>query len=248
MAKICVLSDIHGNLAAFEAVLARLDELGVDTIYSLGDTVGYGPQPVECMQLARKRCAVMLMGNHEFAAYNGGCDYFNPTAARAIAWTRKQLQLADELDQLQDLPASFREGAVLYAHGSAHDPIHDYVLEQDSQGYSFFDTMVQQLDRDFTDFDLCFVGHNHKPFLCTQEGFIHPHDNVSKFHVTGQKLYVCVGSVGQPRDADPRACFVIYDGASVTYHRVSYPVLTTMDKIIEVGLPEKLAKRLAVGR
>lgn len=248
MESICVLSDIHGNLAALEAVLERLDELGVKKIFSLGDTVGYGPQPVECLRIARSKFEVMLMGNHEYAASTKDWACFNPVAAQAISWTRDQLVDAGEIDSLKNLPSSVHKGAALYVHGSVHDPIHDYVLEKDRSGLSSFDAVAGDLEKEFKGFNLCFVGHNHQPFLCTQEGFIHPHDDFREFQITGEKLYVCVGSVGQPRDGDPRSCFVIYDGERVTYHRVTYPVEVTSQLILDSALPDYLAKRIVVGR
>jgi predicted phosphodiesterase len=248
MDPICVLSDIHGNLAALKAVLEQLEKLGVKRYYTLGDTVGYGPFPVECFRLVRDCFDLMLMGNHEYAAFHRAWQDFNPLATKAIRWTREQLEAAGELVHLEPLTSSKQVGNALFVHGNVHDPLNAYVRERDARGLSSFDEVAKELERDFQDFDLCFVGHNHQPFLCTNEGFIHPHERMHEFKITGEKLYVCVGSVGQPRDGDPRACFVIYNGDRVTYHRVHYDVQSTVDAIRAAGLPEPLAQRLLVGR
>lgn len=247
MEPLVVLSDVHGNLEALEAVLARVADLGPSRVYSLGDTVGYGPNPVECLRLARQRFELLLMGNHELGAIRPSMFTFNHEADVALRWTRERLREAGEIDGLEELQITHLEGDMLFAHGSVRHPVTDYIQETNGWGLSTFDDIVQQLERDFTGFRICFVGHNHKPFLATREGFIHPHEGKSEFCVTDEKLYVCVGSVGQPRDDDPRACFVVYDGQKVQYHRVEYPVEQTVAKIRAQPLPPVLAERLLHG-
>ncbi|OVE75656.1 hypothetical protein BVX97_03930 [bacterium E08(2017)] len=248
MNKIAVISDVHSNLEAFSAVLMTIKKLGIETIYSLGDTIGYGPNPVECVKLAVDNCSVRLMGNHEYSVRNPGEMAFNEYAEAAVNWTREQLEHADMLDEATDLGAALKRENTLFVHGSIKDPVSDYVKETDSDGYSNFDDIANTLEKDFTAFELCFVGHNHQPFLATGEGFLHPHDDVDEFYVKDQKLYVSVGSVGQPRDMDTRACFVTYDGEVVKYHRVPYPLDITAEKIINSPLPDILGKRLYIGR
>ena len=251
MGTIAVISDVHGNLEALEAVLARIDALKVDAIYSLGDVVGYGPDPDACVALTARRCRLRLMGNHEYGVLyprNSEND-FNPLALRAVDWTRERIRQAGLLDSIAGLKSSHQEGRLLFVHGSARNSLNEYVLESDSQGYSNFDRILTSLEEDFTDFRVCFVGHNHKPFLATREGFLHPHEGCHEFQVPeDETLYVSVGSVGQPRDRDPRACFVTFDGSMLTYHRVAYPFEVTAGKIRASGLPAILADRLAVGR
>lgn len=248
MSKIAVISDVHGNLEALTAVLARIDALGVDGIYSLGDVVGYGPDPELCLALLEQRCELRLMGNHEYAAIHGATAAFNPVARAGIEWTRQRLIKTGFLDSIRNLPSYHQEGDALFVHGSVRNALNHYLVEFDRNGYSTFDEVTSSLDEDFTSFSICFVGHNHKPFLATAEGFLHPHEGLPSFHVPkDEKFYVSVGSVGQPRDGDPRACFVTFDGARLTYHRVDYPFGITAGKIRACGLPEILADRLAVG-
>lgn len=250
MSTIAVISDVHGNLEALEAVLARIDALGAAAIYSLGDAVGYGPDPEACLRLTAARCRHRLMGNHEYAVVHENLGFtFNPVAQKALEWTRGRVQEAGLLGLIGGLQPHHQEGEVLFVHGSARDALEEYVTESDKRGYSVFDEMVESLEKDFTSFRLCFVGHNHKPFLATTEGFLHPHDGLKEFQVPrDEKLYVSVGSVGQPRDRDPRACFVTFDGDRVAYHRVPYDFATTAGKIRARGLPAYLADRLAVGK
>lgn len=251
MNTIAVISDIHGNLEALEAVLARIDALGVEAIYSLGDVVGYGPDPEACLRLTAERCALRLMGNHEHGVLHGANagSNFNSVAKQAIDWTRERVRDAGLLGLIGGLQSFRQEGERLFVHGSARNALNEYLLESNGRGESTFDEITASLKEDFTSFRICFVGHNHKPFLATTEGFLHPHEGLREFQVPeDERLYVSVGSVGQPRDRDPRACFVTFDGAKVTYHRVTYPFAITAEKIRARGLPDFLADRLAVGR
>jgi predicted phosphodiesterase len=247
MKTIAILSDVHSNLEAFTAVLEYIHKLGIDTIYSLGDTVGYGPDPVECTHLAAAHCPVRLMGNHEYAMRFPDQLQFNPSAKIATDWTLKKLKEANIFDLATDLQTSLLQKDILYVHGSVRCAITDYVFSEDSHGYSNFDPIVETLEKEFVRFRLCFVGHNHLPFLATTEGFLYPHDDINEFYVVGQKLYISVGSVGQPRDRNPRASFVTFNGEIVKYHRVEYPVEITAKKIRKSGLPENLADRLLLG-
>lgn len=240
-----ILSDIHGNLAAFEAVLEDIGRRKVDRIISLGDVVGYGPRPVECLKLVMERCAFSLLGNHEYAVLRGP-DGFNPIAVEAINWTKKQITDTDLIFYLTSLKAARLEGNVLYVHGSAEDPLMEYVRE--AEDHAQFVKFVEDLQRDFQRFDLCFTGHNHRAFLGTPDAFIFPHEVVSKFHVKGRKLYICVGSTGQPRDDDPRASYATFDGDVVEYHRVRYDIDRTAREIKAVGLHPFLAERPYLGQ
>jgi diadenosine tetraphosphatase ApaH/serine/threonine PP2A family protein phosphatase len=249
MDSFAVISDVHGNLEALQAVLTKIDELGVKAIYSLGDVIGYGPDPEACLLITEKRCCLRLMGNHENAVLDAPTSIrFNPAARAAIDWTRERLFKAGLLDHIGGLQPSHQHGEFLFVHGSARNPLHEYLRESDRSGYSTFDEVVDSLENDFINFRICFAGHNHHPFLATTEGFLHPHEGLNAFQVSkDERLYVSVGSVGQPRDGDPRSCFVIFNGAKVTYHRVTYPFDITAGKIRSCGLPESLANRLATG-
>ena len=244
---LAIVSDVHGNLEAFTAVLAAIDQLKIQTIYSLGDTVGYGPDPEACTRLAMERCQVRVMGNHEYALLKLDDFNFNPQARQALEWSRARLEAAGLLEAATDLKPYYQRGRLLFVHGSVHDTVFEYVQETDGNGFSAFDEVINTLTNEFTGISICFVGHNHRPFLATKEGFIHPHDDINEFSVVDEKLYVSVGSVGQPRDGDPRACFVVFDGETIRYHRVAYDPAPTVAKIQAAGLPEVLGQRLLKG-
>lgn len=250
MKPFAVISDIHGNVEALQAVLDRTDALGIDTIYSLGDVIGYGPDPDACLRLVATRCQRRLLGNHENAVIDASAaTRFTAAARESLDWTRQRIRATGVADLISGLSPAYREGDNYFVHGTVQNPLHEYLRESDSGGYSTFDEMVQSLERDFINFRICFIGHNHHPFLATSEGFLHPHQGQSEFQVSrDDKLYLSVGSVGQPRDGDPRACFVTFDGSRVAFHRVAYPFATTAEKIRAAGLPTSLADRLALGR
>jgi predicted phosphodiesterase len=241
-----ILSDIHGNLAALEAVLEDIDKRGVDRIISLGDVVGYGPCPVECLKIIRDRADFSLLGNHEYAILNGP-EGFNPIATEAIDFCRSQLSShKDLLQYIEGLSAARLEGEVLFVHGSADDPLMEYIREAEDR--EDFVQFVEDLKLSFKRFDLCFTGHNHRAFLGTPDAFIFPHSVVSRFNIENRKLYVCVGSVGQPRDDNNRASYVTFDGKFVEYHRVAYDIERTALQIQKAGLPHFLAERLFIGQ
>lgn len=243
-----LITDIHGNLTALQAALSDIERRKPDEIICLGDTVGYGPQPKECLSIVRSVCSTVLMGNHEHAVLHGA-EHFTPLAQAAIDWTAQQLNDPEILEYIDSLEPLRLSRPWLYVHGSIRDPLLDYVREADSPW--MFARLVQTLKEDFTNWDICFVGHNHRAFLGTEMGYIFPHDNPpeprTRFNVSGQKLYASVGSVGQPRDGDPRSSYLLFDGESVEYHRVAYDADTTARLIREVGLPDFLATRLLTG-
>ena len=250
---IALISDIHANFPALEAVLADIDSReGVERIYCLGDVIGYGPHPVECLELAAKRCSLILLGNHEHAVLHGPY-LFNPRARRAIEWTkdaiceqtrparRKQLW-----DLLENLPMRHQMGEVLLVHGSPRDPVMEYVLESDLwEGAD-----PTKIDEIFDGFDhLCFVGHSHRPGIFTQDRCFLPSGDVPDgFDVSDGKYVINVGSVGQPRDRDPRACYVLYTGDAIYFRRVEYDIDRTVADIrANEALGDHLADRLYKG-
>ena len=239
-----VFSDIHGNLEALEAVLKDIERRDdIERLLCLGDTVGYGASPRECLDIIRERCDFVLLGNHEYAVLHD-VEGFNPMAAQAVQWTRRQLS-REQLQYVASLKSARLEGDVLYVHGSVRDPLMDYVRPVDS--YLAFKEIVNFIRSEFTQFDICFTGHNHRAFLGTEEGFLYPHELMKRFHVKGERLYVCVGAVGQPRDDDPRASYVLFDGESVEYFRVPYDIQCAADRIKQAGLHEFLGERLFMG-
>jgi Predicted phosphoesterase len=246
--KLAIISDVHANLTALESVMRAIEKESPDEIICLGDTVGYGPQPAECLSLVRSSCSLVLMGNHEHAVLHGA-EQFTPLAQAAIDWTARVLHNSETLDYLNSLVPDHREGHLRFVHGSIRNPLLDYVREADSP-WAFFH-LVRTLQDDFSDFNICFVGHNHRAFLGTEVGYIFPHDTgpVEKtaFHIGTEKAYVSVGSVGQPRDGDWRSSWIMFDGEDVRYHREEYDREKTIDLIYRAGLPEFLAQRLRFG-
>ena len=245
---IALISDLHANLPALKAVFADIDRLGgVERVYCLGDVVGYGPQPVECLDLVATRCSLILMGNHEHAVLYGAFG-FHPAAKRAIDWTREVLQKATATssrralwDLMQNLPIRHEIGDVLLVHGSPRDPVMEYVLESDLWEGSD----AGKIDEIFACFPrLCFVGHTHRPGVFTADRcFLPASDLDSGYDVSdGGKYLVNVGSVGQPRDRDPRACYTVFSGDAVYFRRVAYDI----DEVaMRVQKHEALDKRFA---
>ncbi len=248
MTPIAVISDIHANVEALDAILSALERWDVGDIYCLGDVVGYGPDPAACMERCLERCAVVLAGNHEEGLLDPDAAPMNAVASQALAFSRSQIAERGLLDAVADLPTHHRRGDHLMVHASIQGRTHGYLLERSSSGRSTFDRITRFIERRFVGFRVCYVGHNHVPFLATREGFIHPHDGRTWFYSGDERFFVSVGSVGQPRDGDPRACCVVYDGTRIHFVRVPYDHQVTRDKMIRRGLPSPLAARLARGR
>ena len=245
--RVAVLSDIHANQPALEAVLAAVDEAGVEEIWCLGDVVGYGAQPDTCAELVRERCDVCLVGNHDLAVL-GGLDIssFSETAAAAVEWT---LAAAGKgtLEFLRGLePAGSREGIGLF-HASPRDPIWEYVLSTD-QAEAGLDAQEERIG---------LIGHSHVSlFFCRPTGAgrgevqgAQAGDGALIGLENGEWL-LNPGSVGQPRDGDPRAAWLELDTEELaaSFHRVPYDVALAAETILAAGLPSQLAERLGVGR
>ncbi len=247
---IALISDIHSNAIALKAVLRDIEAQGAEQIYCLGDIVGYGPQPDECLDLAQQ-WDVVLMGNHDHAVLlePGG---FNTAAERAIFWTRNKLEAEPSEDRrrqrwqfLASLGVHKFERNLLFVHGSPRRPLHEYI---------FPDDVRVNMGKLATIFDripsACFVGHTHMPGLFTEDyRFATPADIDSQYTIGDRRAVINIGSVGQPRDRDPRACYVLLDQTRVLWRRVEYDVQSTMRAIIESpGLDDFNAHRLRDGR
>ncbi|MEM6690049.1 MAG: metallophosphoesterase family protein [Planctomycetota bacterium] len=253
MPQLALISDIHGNLEALQAVLADIKSRGVGSVYCLGDIIGYGPNPCECLDLVMQRCGKTILGNHDQAALFDP-DGFNPTALKAIYWTRDQLdsgpgsnaQVNARWDFLGELPRSSEEGDVKFVHGSPRDPTNEYVFPE-----FIFDTRKMEILFGKTK-HLVFMGHTHLPGVFTTElEFVTPDECDHEFTVGADKLLVNVGSVGQPRDENNKACYVIFDDEAnkIQYVRVDYDRQVTAQKIYdEPELPNSLGDRLMHGR
>jgi predicted phosphodiesterase len=239
---VAVVSDIHSNLHALEAVLATIEDEAPDELWCLGDLVGYGPRPNECCAAIAERADVCLAGNHDLAV-RGTIDLeeFGGEAAVAARWTRDVLALEAQtfLDRLE--PEGSAHGVALY-HGSARDPVWEYVLTDEGALATL----------ELTEARLILVGHSHVALQIVQSG-----DDLSgglapaetELELEGVRALLNPGSVGQPRDGDPRAAYLLLDleARRATYRRVEYDVKQTQREIREAGLPEMLAGRLELG-
>ena len=237
-----IVADIHSNLAAFEAVLGDMGT--VDALWCLGDLVGYGPEPNECIELLRRHQHLCVMGNHDAVAI-GELDIsaFNPSAAEAAQWTARQLT-ERSIQFLSALPYDQTEGPFTLVHGSPRQPIWEYITHESRAAANFghFSTPA------------CLVGHTHAPALFELQG---PGDRVfgrvpgpGDKEVVGNARFIAnPGSVGQPRDGDPCAAYAIYDSEEGTleWRRVAYPIEVTQQKMREAGLPARLIERIEYG-
>ncbi|MGH2653336.1 MAG: metallophosphoesterase family protein [Actinomycetota bacterium] len=244
--RIAVLSDIHGNLDALDAVLGRCREEGIGPTFVTGDIVGYGAEPQEVIdRVAELHGVRMVAGNHDLAAVGRfDLEWFNRVAATALRWTRTVLSPSGR-GLLERLDPRSEGSTALLVHGSVVDPAAEYLLDEERAAASFGHER----------FELCFFGHTHLPVLFVQdaggrvEGRVPEPDAVVELD-GGHRYLVNPGSVGQPRDGDPRASFLIFDTEArrAVWHRVAYPVEEAQRKIRDAGLPDVLAERLAVGR
>lgn len=240
--RYAILSDIHGNLESLQSALALIGD--DETILCLGDIVGYGPNPNECVQLVRERAAEVVLGNHDVAAVdNFGVEYFNPAARRAIEWTQRVID-RDLVAWLNDLSYEMRHPQFLMVHGA---PVHyfEYILDKRQARAAF----------DRTDAQIIFIGHTHiaEYYSLDAAGAIeHAHmQHGGELYLEENKRYIIdVGSVGQPRDLNPQPSFVRFDDQArlVQWVRYDYAVGDVKAKIAEADLPLALAARLDVGR
>lgn len=240
--KILVISDIHANLVALQAVLKAAGK--VDAVWCLGDVVGYGPNPNECVELLREQPNLTcLLGNHDAACIGKmSVETFNHEARQAVEWTQSVLTLENR-EFLLDRPEVVIHGNVTLAHGSPREPVFEYLLDVQSatENFAYFDN------------DFCFVGHSHLPIMFTSPNGITDTRLVFPPPYTTVQLkprsIVNPGSVGQPRDRDPRAAFALYDDVEYTWEhlRVDYDIQATQAAMRTVNLPERHIERLTSG-
>lgn len=245
-----IISDIHSNLEALQAVLKDIEKQNIHEIYCLGDVVGYGPNPRDCVDLVMS-CKVCLLGNHDQGAMFDP-EGFNPPAERAIFWTRSQLEAQGENRQakerrwefLAERPRSFREEGFLFVHGSARNPLNEYVFPEDIYNQRKMERIFALVER------YCFQGHTHVPGIFTENLQFHSPEEIDYTYKLDNRKTLCnVGSVGQPRDGDWRACYVVLDGDTIRYRRVEYDIDTTVKKIYAIpDLENFLGDRLRDGR
>lgn len=235
------------------AVLADIQTKKIERIVCLGDIVGYGPNPCQCLDQVMQKCALTILGNHDQAALFDP-EGFNPVALRAIYWTRDELDrgpgpaavINGRWDFLSELPKFYQDGDILYVHGSPRDATNEYVFPETIYDQARMQILFDKVTR------LSFQGHTHMPGVFTTDGeFISPEECDYRFALGDEKLMINVGSVGQPRDEDPRSCYVILDQEAdcVEFHRVEYEIDTTVNKIYAIAdLDNMLGDRLRGGR
>ena len=229
--KRALISDIHSNLEALRAVLADIRSQDVTEIYCLGDIVGYGPNPRECIDEVMK-CKVCLLGNHDQGALFDP-EGFNTGAERAIFWTRGQLENGGgeghrRWDFLGELPRNHQDGPLLFVHGSARNPLNEYVFPEDIYNRRKMEKIFALIERH------AFQGHTHVPGVFTEDfRFLSPDEIEYQYRLTEAKAMINVGSVGQPRDGDRRSCYVILEDDLVRFRRVEYPFEETIKKIYD---------------
>jgi predicted phosphodiesterase len=244
-----LISDIHGNLEALAAVLADIKQKGITEVYCLGDIVGYGPNPRECVDRVMESCKLCLLGNHDQGALFDP-EGFNPGAERAIFWTRDQLEKGDpkgnerRWEFLGELPRFHREGEMLFVHGSARNPLNEYVFPEDIYNQRKMERIFVLVPK------YCFQGHTHVPGVFTESlKFFRPEDLNFRYELGAEKVLINVGSVGQPRNSDWRSSYVVLDNGNVLFQRVEYDVETTKAKIYQIPeLDNFLGDRLGEGR
>lgn len=239
--RFAILGDIHANLEALTAVLEDAKRQGIDRYVCVGDIVGYNANPKECLDIVRELEMFCVKGNHdEYCSIEGELEGFNPHAALAIEWTRDQLSEEDRA-WLRDLKYVRMVMGFTIVHATLDAP--------QRWGY-VFDKLAAAAHFTYQNTRICFAGHTHVPMAFVRDFEIRG-GTYSKFKVEpGKKYLINVGSVGQPRDGNPDAAYVIYDTTTGTIElrRVPYNIAMTQKKILDAGLPRRLADRLAVGR
>jgi predicted phosphodiesterase len=236
-----VITDIHGNLEALEAVLRDMPD-DLERIYCLGDVIGYGASPNECCDAIREREILTISGNHDLAIADQSSDitWFNPVAAEAVLWGREELT-PENREFLLSRPRMMQSSEALFVHGSVRDP-DEYIIDR-----STADENLALLKSEYPGLPLCFFGHTHVKSIAPSPP--EPHNGSGTLDLSENGPYlVNPGSVGQPRDGDTFASYVLAEDLNVTYRFVDYDIEKSQAKIRAAGLPDMLAERLAVGR
>ena len=237
-----ILSDVHGNLEALQAVIVDLRQEGAERIAFLGDAVGYGANPNECLLLLRERTEWMVAGNHDYGAVGlTDVSYFNPAAKAAVIWTGRQLS-AEGRAFLRGLPLLSQVAGITLVHATPHAPAEWNYIFTFPEAEEAFRAMVGEL---------AFIGHSHSPLILAKkgDGKVTICEEEEATLKEGMRYIINVGSVGQPRDGNPKAAYGLYDEAGKKYllKRVDYDIETAQKKIIAAGLPRSLAQRLSEG-
>ena len=239
--KYAIIADIHGNLDAFQVVLEDIRAQNATHVVCLGDVVGYNARPKECLDIVRQMNIPCVKGNHdEYCSTDNYLEGFNPHAAEAVHWTRNQLT-DDDKKWLRDLKYSRMAANFTMVHATLDAP--------ERWGY-VFDKLAAAASFPYQNTQMCFFGHTHVPVAFMRDTVVRG-GTYSKFKVDpAKKYFINVGAVGQPRDNNPKAAYVIYDmdAQTIELRRLEYDIAAAQKKIREAGLPERLAERLAYGR
>jgi predicted phosphodiesterase len=239
--KYAIMGDIHGNLEALETVVKDAKEQGVNSFVCVGDVVGYNSNPSECLEMIKELKCVTVRGNHDHYCSHDEClDDFHPLAANVVDWTRHQLS-AEQIAWLRQLKMVCVVDGFTIVHSTLDMP--------EKWGY-VFDTLEANANFTYQSTAVCFHGHTHVPVVYEKQAVVKKEPLTKLKIMLGTKYFINVGSVGQPRDGDSRAAYVIYDIKSkqVELRRLAYDISKTQEKIRKVHLPERLAKRLESGK
>jgi len=240
--RYAVLSDIHANIEALEAVLADLEQKNIRDIFFLGDAVGYGPNPNECIDLLAERCGILLAGNHDWGVI-GLTDItcFNEYARYSVQWTRQVItEKNSRIIKTWPAKKERKKEDILLVHSTPREPEEwHYIL-------TLWDA---EINFQYFDNKLCFLGHSHQPFIIERvpSGELITYKDAARIK-EGSRYIINAGSVGQPRDGDPRACYAFIDNESIEIMRVPYDVVSVQEKMKEANLPYPLIERLLVGK
>jgi predicted phosphodiesterase len=239
--RYAIIADIHGNLEAFQVVLADIKTQNIQQIVCLGDVVGYNANPKECLDMVRAMNIPVVKGNHdEYCSGEDQLEGFNPHAAEAVIWTRNQLT-AEDRQWLRDLKYTRMVANFTIVHATLDAP--------QRWGY-VFDKLAAAASFPYQNTAVCFFGHTHVPVAFMRDTAVRG-GTYSKFKIDpAKKYFINVGAVGQPRDNNPKAGYVVYDldAGTIELRRLDYDIATTQKKIRDAGLPERLAERLEFGR
>jgi diadenosine tetraphosphatase ApaH/serine/threonine PP2A family protein phosphatase len=236
-------SDVHANLEALKACIIDFRSEKLDKIFFLGDAVGYGPYPDECVKLINEISTVKLMGNHDYAALGlMETDFFNQFAAESMGWTKSSIS-RKTIEIMSNFELQHEINDMLLVHSSPKEPeLWHYILDMEDAKEAF----------DYFKQGICMLGHTHRPYIVSkdEEGEVNLSRQPEEILTENRRYLINIGSVGQPRDGDPRSCYLILDTSknSVRHKRVSYNIKSTQKDMAKIGLPDYLIERLAVGR
>lgn len=239
--RYAIISDVHANLEALNAALEKIKKEKVDALFFLGDSVGYGPNPNECIETLKEKAAVLLAGNHDWATLGlTDVEYFNPYARAAIEWTKNALSDKNRVF-LERLPIAeiVRHNSIYLVHSTPKEP---------KQWHYILNTWDAYINFQFFTERICLIGHSHHPFIAEQnpESRISVYKDFAHFK-EGCRYIVNVGSVGQPRDGNPDAVYALLNKNFIEIKRVAYDIVSTQKKMREAGLPSFLIERLSRG-